>query len=133
MNVVSWEYAICEGLKVAGIEITPGISRGRPSYAHLYQIKFHQTANVFSMRGEIKTETGLSRECLSFTLPMTEIPARFENYIKTFLSRDPESGRSSENAIKFRHRQNLVKHLLNSVNIKRPYDELLVLFTTLLS
>ena len=53
--------------------------------------------------------------------------------MKEFLSRDPDSGRSTENAMKFRRRQKLVKRLLESLEIKRAYDSLLVLYATLLS
>lgn len=133
MNSVSWEYAICEGIKVAGIELLPGISRGRPSYAHLLQIKFQPASKSITARIEGSTASALSIDCLSFTLPLHQVPERFNVFMKEFLSRDPDSGRSPENAMKFRRRQKLVKRLLESLEIKRAYDSLLVLYATLLS
>ena len=109
MSGPSWEYAISEAMKSSGMEIVPGISRGRPSYAHLYHIQFQTVEREISSRTGGRSESVISHECLSFTLPLHKIPDGFQKYLQMFLSRNPDVGRSPENAMKFRRRQNLVK------------------------
>jgi hypothetical protein len=134
MNGISWQYAIAEALKVSGIEIVPGIYRRRPSYARIIQLRCESVRPSIQQAKVDDVRRGtLSASCLSFTLPLQELPMKFQEWYETFLSRNAESGRSAENANKFRQRQNLVRRLVGNLNMNRCYDILLVIYATLLS
>jgi len=134
MNLTSWHYAIAEGLKSAGINIVPGIYRKRPSYSKIIRLRTesfkHGMINSTIHHGN---STNLKTDILSFTLPLTSLPTQFIEWCVTFLSRNPSVGRSAENANTFRQRQNLVRRLTQSLNLKHSFDYLLVIYATLLS
>jgi hypothetical protein len=134
MNATTWQYAIAEGLKGAGIEIVPGVYRKRPSYSRLYRIRLKPMRMLTQTKDMSETQRkALSMDFLSFTLPLKSIPKKFDEWYQTFLSRNAEIGRSSENANKFRQRQNLVRRLIQSLDVNRCYDNLLLIYTNLLS